>query len=177
MQKESNNNYYVPAEDSIFLANYMENQKGKSALDIGTGSGILAKVLSKNFSFVVATDVNFFALRKARENIGNCICCNAADVFQTEFDLIVCNLPYLPSDQLLDSATDGLREGTEIPSIIIKSASQRIGRKGKMIFLTSSFANYDMLIKLCESLGFLTKIVSKQKLFYEELILFECVKQ
>lgn len=176
MLKESNNNYYLPAEDSIFLANYIENHKGKSALDIGTGSGILATVLSKNFSFVVATDVNFFALKKAHENIDNCICCNAADVFQTEFDLIVCNLPYLPSDQLLDCTIDGLHEGIEISSIIIKSASQRIGKSGKMIFLTSSFANYDLLIKLCESLGFLTKIVAKQKLFYEELILFECVR-
>ncbi len=177
MLKKSNNNYYVPAEDSIFLANYLENQQGRSALDIGTGSGILAQVLSKNFSFVVATDVNFIALKKAHENIDNCICCNAADVFQTKFDLIVCNLPYLPSDQLLDPTTDGLHEGIEIPSIIIKSASQRICKNGRMIFLTSSLANYDLLIKLCESLGFLTTIIAKQKLFYEELILFECVNR
>jgi release factor glutamine methyltransferase len=58
LQKESQNSYYVPAEDSIFLADYLENQKGRSALDIGTGSGILAKVLSKNFDLVVATDID-----------------------------------------------------------------------------------------------------------------------
>ena len=69
MQKESQNSYYVPAEDSIFLANYLENQKGRSALDIGTGSGILAEVLSKNFDLVIATDVNIFALKKAHEVI------------------------------------------------------------------------------------------------------------
>ncbi|MDE1770202.1 MAG: methyltransferase [Thaumarchaeota archaeon] len=176
MQKESQNNYYVPAEDSIFLADYLENQKGKSALDIGTGSGILAKVLSKNFELVVATDINIFALKKAHEIVANCICCNAADAIHVNFDLIVCNLPYLPSDKLLDVTVDGLHEGVEIPSMIIKSASPRIGKNGKMIFLTSSHANYTSLIELCTSLGFDTKIVAKKKLFYEELILVECVK-
>ena len=176
MQKESQNSYYVPAEDSIFLADYLENQKGKSALDIGTGSGILAKVLSKNFELVVATDINIFALKKAHEIVDNCICCNAADALQISFDLIVCNLPYLPSAELLDRTVDGLRDGIEIPSMIIKSASQRIAKNGKMIFLTSSHANYDFLIKLCKSLGFDVKMVAKKKLFYEELLLVECVR-
>ena len=176
MQKESQNSYYIPAEDSIFLADYLENQKGKSALDIGTGSGILAKVLSKNFELVVATDINIFALKKAHEIIDNCVCCNAADALHTSFDLVVCNLPYLPSEELLDVSVDGLREGVEIPSMIIKSASQRIGKNGKMIFLTSSHANYNFLIDMCTSLGFDAKIVAKKKLFYEELILVECVK-
>ena len=176
MQKESQNSYYIPAEDSNFLADYLENQKGRSALDIGTGSGILAKVLSKNFELVVATDINIFALKKAREIVDNCICCNAADALHTSFDLIVCNLPYLPSEELLDRTVDGLKDGVEIPAMIIKSASQRIGKNGKMIFLTSSHANYDFLIKLCMSLGFEVKIIAKKKLFYEELILVECIK-
>ncbi len=175
MQKESSN-YYVPAEDSVFFADYLKNKTGKSALDIGTGSGILANTLSKNFTFVVATDINIVALVKAHETINNCICCNAADALHTNFDLIVCNLPYLPSDELLDPAVDGLHDGTEIPSVIIKSASQRIEKNGKMVFLTSSLAKYDTLIKLSESLGFDVKITAKRKLFYEELIIIECTR-
>ena len=176
LQKESQNSYYVPAEDSIFLADYLENQKGRSALDIGTGSGILAKVLSKNFDLVIATDIDIFALKKAHEIIPNCICCNAADVLHTSFDLIVCNLPYLPSEELVDPTVDGLNEGIEIPSMIVKSASRRIGKNGKLIFLTSSLANYGILIQLCESLGFDAKIVAKKKLFYEELLVVECAR-
>lgn len=177
MQKELQNSYYIPADDSIFLANYLENQKGRSALDIGTGSGILAKVLSKNFDLVVATDINIFALKKAQEVVAGCICCNAADALHTDFDLIVCNLPYLPSEELVDPTVDGLYEGVEIPSMIIKSATSRIGRGGKMIFLTSSLANYDALIRLCQSLGFDTKIGAKKKLFYEELLIVECIRK
>ena len=177
MQKESQNNYYIPDEDSIFLADYLEDQRGDSALDIGTGSGILAKVLSKNFELVVATDVNLFALKKAHVDIANCVCCNAADALVANFDLIVCNLPYLPSDDLVDVTVDGLHEGIEIPSMIIKSASDRIMKNGKMIFLTSSLANYNVLIELCQSLGFDSKIAAKKKLFYEELLIIECVRR
>jgi release factor glutamine methyltransferase len=176
LQEDLQDSYYQPAEDSFFFANYLENQKGRAALDIGTGSGILGKVLSKNFDLVVLTDINISALRKAYEILDNCICCSAADALQTRFDLIVCNLPYLPSKKLLDPTVDGLCEGVEIPSMIIKSASQRVVKKGKMLFLTSSLANYIVLIKLCESLGFHSKVVAKKKLFYEELILVECVR-
>jgi len=176
LQKESRNNYYNPAEDSIFFADYLKNKKGRSALDIGTGSGILANVLSKNFSLVVATDVNISALVKAHETLDNCICCNAADALHARFDLVVCNLPYLPSDELLDPAVDGLHDGTVIPSMIIKSANSRIEKNGKMVFLTSSLAKYETLVQLAESLGFHVTIVAKKKLFYEELIIIECTK-
>ena len=175
MQKESSD-YYIPSEDSFFLADYIENKKGKTALDIGTGSGIIAKTLAKNFPLVVATDINISALKKAHESVDNCVCCNAADALQSGFDLIVCNLPYLPSDKLLDPAVDGLHDGVVIPSMIIKSAGNLVAKNGQLIFLTSSLANYDALIQLCKSLGFDTNIAAKKKLFYEELIIVECTK-
>ena len=40
---------YRPAEDTFFLADHIENEKGYAALDIGTGSGFLAKI---SFRFI-----------------------------------------------------------------------------------------------------------------------------
>ena len=40
------------------MADNIENEKGDFALDIGSGSGYLTKLLSENFSFVVGTDIN-----------------------------------------------------------------------------------------------------------------------
>ncbi len=176
MQKKSITDYYKPAEDTLLIADYLKNQKGEFALDIGTGSGFLAQELSKNFKFVVATDIIFSALKKAHEVIENSICCNAADALNKTFDLIVCNLPYLPSSELSDPTVDGLQEGVEIPTIIIKSAAPKVRKNGKLVLLTSSLANYEKLITIIRSHGFNVKIATKKKLFFEELILLECIK-
>ncbi len=176
MQKKFFDKYYRPAEDTFFLADNIQNEKGYAALDVGTGSGFLANILSNNFELVVATDISLDALKKAHESVKNCICCNSADALHCSFDLVVCNLPYLPSDQVVDPAVDGLEEGLGVTTDIIKSASDIVGKNGKLVYLTSSLANYKELIRRTESLGFSAKIVSKKKLFFEELILVECTK-
>lgn len=168
--------HYSPAEDTIFFANCIQNEKGNNALDIGTGSGYLAKVLLPNFKLVVATDINYDSIKKAHMITDNCVCCNAADALGVDFDLIVCNMPYLPSDEIVDVAVDGLQEGLEVPLQIIKSAKSVLKKNGKIIFLTSSLANYEKLIKQTGSLGLHVKIVATKKMFFEELILVEAKK-
>ena len=167
--------YYSPAEDTIFFANNIQNEKGKAALDIGTGSGYLANVLLPNFEVVVATDISFAATRKAHSLIQNCICCNSADPLVMKFDLVVCNMPYLPSEKIVDSTVDGLSEGLIVPLQIIKSAKNVIKKGGKMIYLTSSLASHKKLLEETNHLGFHTKIMATKKMFFEELILVEAV--
>ena len=164
---------YQPAEDTFFLADHIENETGKTALDIGTGSGFLAKILSNSFDLVVGTDININSLRQQYVPISNRICCNAADAFLRKFDLIICNLPYLATDEIIDIATDGGTEGFDIPSQIIKSALPCLNKPGKFIFVTSSLSNYQKLIDMVDSEGFRAKILARKKLFFEELILIQ----
>ena len=166
-------NTYQPAEDTFFLADHIEDEKGKTALDIGTGTGFLAKILSGSFDLVIGTDLNINSLRQQAAPIRNRICCNAADVFSKKFDLIICNLPYLATDEIIDIATDGGTDGFEIPSQIIKSALQCLSKSGKFIFVTSSLSNYQKLIDMVDSEGFRAKILARKKLFFEELILIQ----
>ena len=168
---------YTPAEDTIFFANHIQNEKGKYALDIGTGSGYLAKVLSPNFDLVVATDINQNALKKARLLIENCICCDSTNALSVKFDLVICNMPYLPSDKITDVAVDGLDGGILIPLKILKSAKNVTKKGGKLLFLTSSLANYNELLRQTELMGFETRIIARMKLFFEELILVEAIKK
>ena len=144
-------NTYQPAEDTFFLADHIEDEKGKTALDIGTGTGFLVKILSDSFDLVIGTDININSLRQQVAPIRNRICCNAADVFSKKFDLIICNLPYLATDEIIDIATDGGTEGFEIPSQIIKSALPCLNKSGKFIFVTSSLSNYQKLIDMVNS--------------------------
>jgi release factor glutamine methyltransferase len=167
---------YTPAEDTFFLAEHSAKETGRAALEIGTGSGYLAKILEKNFAVVVATDIDFGALTGQEAKVQNGVCCDGASALGAEFDLIVCNLPYLPSDHILDRTVDGGPEGFAIPYSIIKSASACVKPSGKMLYLTSSLANYQKLIKSTELLGFSVKILTKKKLFLEELIIIEATK-
>ena len=166
-------NTYQPAEDTFFLADHIEDEKGKTALDIGTGTGFLAKILSDSFDLVIGTDININSLRQQVAPIRNRICCNAADVFSKKFDLIICNLPYLATDEIIDIATDGGTEGFEIPAQIIKSALPCLNKSGKFIFVTSSLSNYQKLIDMINSQGFRARILARKKLFFEELILVQ----
>ena len=166
-------NTYQPAEDTFFLADHIEDEKGKTALDIGTGTGFLAKILSDSFDLVIGTDININSLKQQVAPIRNRICCNAADVFSKKFDLIICNLPYLATDEIIDIATDGGTEGFEIPAQIIKSALPCLNKSGKFIFVTSSLSNYQKLIDMINSQGFRARILARKKLFFEELILVQ----
>ena len=170
------NDEYPPSEDTFFIANNIENEKGDYALDIGSGSGYLTKLLCKNFSFVVGTDINCDVLQnQSSYKTNNLICCNGSDAIKTKFDFIVCNLPYLATDEILDIATDGGTEGFEIPKKIFDSALKNLKKGGKFIFVTSSLSNYSKLIDYAQKLGLQTKIIAKKKLFFEELILVEAI--
>lgn len=169
------NSRYEPAEDTFFLADHIQSEKGKSALEIGTGSGYLTKILEKNFDLVVATDIDYTTIFTQDAKIQNGICCMGADALGAQFDFIICNLPYLPSDDITDRTVDGGREGLEIPIQIIKSAKYRLKPGGKMLYLTSSLANYTKLMRETELMGFDVKILAKKKLFFEELIIVEAI--
>lgn len=168
---------YEPAEDTFFLADWIQNEKGKAALEIGTGSGFLTKILEKNFGLVVATDIDYDALATQGQKLQNGICCAGADALGAKFDLIICNLPYLPSENIVDRTVDGGPEGLQIPLEIIKSASSHLVSGGKMLYLTSSLANYQRLMEETQLLGFDVQILAKKKLFFEELIIVQARKQ
>ena len=70
--KFSNNEPYAPAEDTYFLEDNILNEKGNYALDIGTGTGYLTRTLSKNFSYVSGTDIDFNSVRKVLQPIPHC---------------------------------------------------------------------------------------------------------
>ena len=94
-----------------------------------------------------------------------------ADALNQTFDLIICNLPYLATDEIIDVATDGGKDGLEIPIEIINSALPNLSQKGQFLFVTSSLSDYMGLIDFVKSKNFEAKIISKKKLFYEELII------
>ena len=167
---------YPPSEDTFFLADHIKDEKGESALDIGTGSGYLSSILEKSFSLVVGTDLVFNVLRKQDYHIANSICCNGGDVINHQFDLVVCNMPYLNTDEVLDVRTDGGKDGLQIPIKIIDSAKSLVKPGGKFIYVTSSLSDFKKLISYTKLEGFDVDILARKKLFFEELILVRAIQ-
>lgn len=85
---------------------------GKRALDVGTGTGVLAFVLAKGGADVTATDLSAAALASAGEDAARLglqdrIALVRADLFPDRpFDLVVCNPPWVPGEAVtpLDQA-------------------------------------------------------------------------
>lgn len=159
------------------MADHLEGETGGMALDVGSGSGYLTRLLCRNFSLVVGTDINFGVLSRQTYKTENLICCHGSDALRARFDLVVCNLPYLATDEILDAATDGGHEGFEVPKKILDSVYKNISKDGKFVFVTSSLSNHTRLANYAQSLGLKTRITARKKLFFEELILVEAAPE
>lgn len=80
------------------------------AVDIGTGTGVLAAILARRgIRKVTATDLDPRALRCARENIERLGLADRVEVIEADLfapglaDLIVCNPPWLPAEARIPS--------------------------------------------------------------------------
>lgn len=167
---------YAPAEDTFLLADAVESYSGSAALDVGTGSGYLAKLLAEHFALVVATDINLPVLKSQTYQAPIRVCCHGASALCGPFDLAVCNPPYLATDKVLDSATDGGHHGTEIPSSIIRTVVPLLRTGGRLVFVSSSLSDYEELILLCKELGMDASVIRRKKIFFEELVVIEAVR-
>src|SRR5919199_2361314 len=136
---------YIPSEDSLLLAESVKQYSGKSALEIGVGSGIILKILHDNFKIVAGTDVHFMSLKYCKESLPHDImlaCCDAASVFHYRFDLIVSNPPYLPMEnyEIKDYAVNGGSTGIEMTLHFIRSGISILDIKGKMLIISSNLS-------------------------------------
>lgn len=178
----SNDSIYKPAEDTFMLANAVDGLHGNNALEIGTGSGYIAAILSKGFNRVVATDISLEALLYAKTNSNSSssnrniefVCCRNADAISSiTFDLIAINPPYLPSEHIEDVAVDGGKKGIDVAMEMLKSVPILLKDDGKMVMIISSLASYDELLSSLHNLGLYGDVIARKRYGFEDLILIE----
>ncbi|HET7147716.1 MAG TPA: HemK2/MTQ2 family protein methyltransferase [Candidatus Nitrosopolaris sp.] len=169
---------YLPSEDSFLLANAVKSYNGKSALEIGVGSGVVLQVLYENFQIVAGTDIDLVSLRYCKENLSNDImlaCCDAASAFHHKFDLIVTNPPYLPleDNEMKDPAIHGNSNGLETTLNFVKSAISVLAKNGKMLIIISSLSIDTTLDEFLFQMKLKRRVISIKKLFFEQLTTLE----
>jgi release factor glutamine methyltransferase len=165
---------YVPSDDTFLLADCIMQYRGKCALEIGVGSGILLQVLEKFFRDVAGSDISLHALQHCRgKSSAMLACCDAASVFTGKFDLIVSNPPYLPDDDAKDLTVHGGPAGIETTIRFIRSALPLLAGGGKILVVVSSLANATELDRLVAEMKIHKKVIKEKRLFYETLSVVE----
>ena len=168
--------YYKPSDDTFLLAECLQNISGNSAMEIGVGSGYICRLLKTRFKTVIATDIDTNAIKQAKTSVEDVtfVCCDTSSAISNiRFDLIVMNPPYLPSGEIKDLTVDGGKNGIEVSMRMVRDSIQLLHSSGRILIVASSLANYSMLIERLYKLGLETRIISKKKLAFEEIMILD----
>jgi release factor glutamine methyltransferase len=180
---------YEPAEDTFLLADNLEVERMSRALEIGTGTGLIAIVAARKASKVIATDVNPHALDCTLKNIITNKAFNVelrkGDLFEPvedeKFDLILFNTPYLPTEEdeavgdELEAAWNGGPSGREVIDRFLDGVKDHLNPRGKVQMVQSSLSDNEKTLEKLEELGFQASITAREKGFFEEMVVITAV--
>ena len=187
---ETDDLVYIPSDDTFLLAENLEIKEGQSVLEIGTGSGLVSMYASLLTEDITATDINFNALELAEKNFKlnniNSIKLEFGDMFEPvkdkKFDVILFNIPYLPtdSDDIIDDdlnyAFDGGLNGRKVIDRFINEVSNHLNDKGIVQIIQSSLSDNDRTLDMFDRNGFVAEIAESEKFFFEEIVLINAYK-
>lgn len=186
----TDDNVYVPAEDSYLLADNLEIKKGQSVLEIGTGSGIVAMYASRLTDDITVTDINFDACELARKNFAEngienieILWGNLFEVVENrKFDVILFNTPYLPTedDEVLDNtinyAFDGGLNGRKVIDLFLNEVGNHLNDGGIVQMIQSSLSGNDETLGKLDEMGFIAEIAASEHFFFEDITLINAYK-
>jgi len=180
-------NVYEPAEDSFLFAENLSVTRGCKVVDMGTGCGILAVIAAKKAGKVVAIDVNPCAVKCAKNNaemngVGNHVSFIQGDLFaplrtRKEFDLILFNAPYLPSeenekDSWMGWAWAGGVSGRNVIDRFLCEAPKHLRLGGEIMLMQSTLSDVEQTLRNLEERGLEANVIAKQNLpFFESIVL------
>ena len=183
-------NVYIPAEDSYLLAENLEIEAGQSVLEIGTGSGIVAMYASRLTDNITVTDINFDACELAQKNFkangienieilfGNLF----EPVKSRKFDVILFNTPYLPTenDEVIEDnlnyAFDGGLNGRKVIDLFLNEVPNHLNDGGIVQLIQSSLSDNWKTLDMLDELGFIAEIAASEHYFFEDITLINGYK-
>ena len=186
----TDDNVYIPAEDSYLLADNLQIEKGQSVLEIGTGSGIVAMYASKLTDEITVTDINFDACELARKNFEANSIENIEILFgnlfepveNRKFDVILFNTPYLPTEDgevledTINYAFDGGLNGRKVIDVFLNEVGNHLNDGGIVQMIQSSLSGNEETLEKFDNLGFIAEIAATEHFFFEDITLINAYK-
>ena len=155
--------------------------QGKSFLDLGCGSGIIALCAARSGAKVTAVDINPSAVETTRRNAERArlqIKTEVSDVFanvRESFDVIAWNPPYLPGSpkDLAESAFFGGPEYEVIQRFVLE-ARKHLKNGGRIYTIVSTDADVDFICRLFNTHGLSASTAASQTWLFQEQLLILC---
>jgi release factor glutamine methyltransferase len=171
---------YPVREDSLLLleAALDEVKPSDRVLDIGTGSGYIARHLVGKAALIIATDVNPHACRIASsEGCGMGVArVDLTAGLRGQFDLILFNPPYLPTkpgeriNDWLEKALDGGESGREVIGRLLPDLPRVLAPGGRFLLVFSEVTGVEDVLGLLWNTGFSGRIVKRNRVEGEDLL-------
>lgn len=172
---------YWPAEDSLLMLDALRSLelRGKSCLDLGTGTGILAIEMARRGCWTTASDISLNSCLLAKRNfLLNGV---SVEVVQGSlvrhfrglaFDLISFNPPYLPLKDESEQWAGG-KSGRELIDALLTELPRLLRNEGSALILHADFNEPELTIERAEALGMEAAVVRRRKLAFHELMVVE----
>jgi release factor glutamine methyltransferase len=167
---------YEPCDDTYLLLDAALNEvrPTDSVLEVGTGCGIIAKIVAKRARCVIATDKNPRAVANAKFNGVEAIMGDLFADLDSRFDLIIFNPPYLPSRSDISSdwqtrAWDGGPSGREVIVQFLLQVGNYLTEKGRALLVISSITGYKEVTELMRAQFGIVRVIAERKFFFETL--------
>ena len=175
-------NVYQPSEDSYLLTEILkkelsillEENPNLTFLEIGAGSGIHLEtaynsgVKKQNISSV---DINLNAVSHCSSLGFNCIQSDLFEKVPEKYNMIIFNPPYLPEHKFDENPDTSAGKKQDIIVRFLQQAKNHLKPNGKIFLLLSSYTPMENINLELEK--YKTKLLGSERLFYEELFVWE----
>lgn len=165
---------YEPQEDSFLVEKCIKKFVNGKVLDLGCGTGILAKAALTRSKDILAADINKESVNFVKKQGINAIVSDLFSNINEKFDWIIFNPPYLPEDKNEDQesklCTTGGPNGYETIEKFLSQAKKHLKQDGKILLLFSSLSGD--ILGIIKKYGFKAKLLEEKPLFFEKLYVY-----